>query len=108
MLEHNNKFAFLIKHYQCFIVNQLIYFSYKQNPENCEVANRLTCKPQQSTCGFGCQTHWMLYCFMISYGSGRTFVPHSSFLQTYDKQGWHSVFLPLSETCQHLNSTKHG
>ena len=39
---------------------------------------------------------------MISFGSGRTFVPHRSFLQDYSKKGWSSAFLPLSESCQHL------
>ena len=83
------------------ICQNLIYW--KQNPPDCESSNRLTCKPQQTGCGFGCQFHWMLYCFTISHGLGRTFVPHSSFLQNYDEQGWNSVLLPLSENCQHLN-----
>jgi len=78
-----------------------------QNPQNCTVARRLTCGPQQ-ICGFGCVAHWMLYCFMISFGTGRTFVPSNQFLKDYSREGWSAALLPLSGSCRHLDEVETG
>ena len=49
-------------------------------------------------CGYGCQIHHAIYCFITAYGSKRTMILKSSGWR-YNKKGFEEVFLPLSETC---------
>lgn len=47
-----------------------------QNPDNCHTARKLVCSMGKA-CGFGCQMHHMMYCFILAYGTGRTLVIQS-------------------------------
>lgn len=49
-------------------------------------------------CGYGCQIHHVVYCFIVAYGTQRTLILKSKGWR-YDRKGWEDVFQPLSETC---------
>jgi glycoprotein 6-alpha-L-fucosyltransferase len=44
------------------------------------------------------QIHHLVYCFLVAYGTERTLILKSKGWR-YQKDGWESVFKPLSETC---------
>ena len=67
-----------------------------QNPPSCQEARKLTCNLNKG-CGYGCQVHHALYCFVVAYGTERTLVLRSKGWR-YNRQGWEDVFKPLSET----------
>lgn len=69
-----------------------------QNPQDCSQARKLVCSLNKG-CGFGCQLHHAVYCFMVAYGTERTLIL-KSFGWRYHKGGWEEVFLPLSDTCR--------
>ncbi|XP_056679666.1 alpha-(1,6)-fucosyltransferase-like [Monodelphis domestica] len=71
--------------------------TYLQNPKNCEKAKKLVCNINKN-CGYGCQLHHVVYCFMIAYGTQRTLILESHKWH-YATGGWETVFRPLSETC---------
>ena len=77
-----------------------------QNPQSCARARKLVCHLNKG-CGYGCQIHHALYCFIIAYGTERMLVLESRGWR-YDPQGFEHVFLPLSETCPnfHIGHTK--
>ncbi|KAK8740412.1 hypothetical protein OTU49_002897, partial [Cherax quadricarinatus] len=68
-----------------------------QNPENCATAKKLLCNLNRN-CGFGCEIHHVIYCFMTAYGTHRTLILKSDGWR-YTSIGWKAVFLPLSNTC---------
>lgn len=68
-----------------------------QNPDNCDSAKKLLCNLNKG-CGYGCQIHHAIYCFITAYGSQRTLILKSSGWR-YNKKGFEEVFLPLSNTC---------
>ncbi|ELU04531.1 hypothetical protein CAPTEDRAFT_97586 [Capitella teleta] len=70
---------------------------YLQNPKDCSKAKKLVCNINKG-CGYGCQLHHLTYCFIIAYGTQRTFVLESRGWR-YSSEGWEKYFLPLSETC---------
>ncbi|XP_023248316.1 alpha-(1,6)-fucosyltransferase [Copidosoma floridanum] len=72
-------------------------FWYLQNPKNCETARKLICNINKG-CGFGCQIHHLVYCFVVAYGTNRTLILKSKGWR-YQKEGWESIFEPLSDTC---------
>lgn len=47
-----------------------------------------------------------MYCFLVAYGTERTLILKSKGWR-YQKQGWESVFQPLSETCLSVNGETH-
>ena len=47
-----------------------------QNPKNCSSARKLVCS-FDVFCGFGCQVHHAMYCFMVAYASERTLILQS-------------------------------
>lgn len=49
-------------------------------------------------CGYGCQLHHVVYCFIVAYATERTLILRSKNWR-YSKGGWQDVFLPLSDTC---------
>ncbi len=53
---------------------------------------------QDEGCGYGCQLHHVVYCFMIAYGTQRTLILESHNWR-YAPGGWETVFLPVSNTC---------
>ncbi|KAJ1522729.1 hypothetical protein ONE63_001889 [Megalurothrips usitatus] len=70
---------------------------YLQNPKDCSRAKKLICNLNKG-CGFGCQLHHAVYCFLMAYGTQRTLILKSKGWR-YHKNGWEEVFKPLSESC---------
>lgn len=70
---------------------------YLQNPSDCGSSQQLLCKLNKG-CGFGCQFHHLIYCFMIAYGTQRTLVLDSKNWR-YNADGWETIFQPVSDTC---------
>lgn len=68
-----------------------------QNPPDCSKARKLVCNINKG-CGYGCQLHHVVYCFMIAYGTQRTLILESHNWR-YAPGGWETVFLPISNTC---------
>jgi len=68
-----------------------------QNPADCSKARKLVCKLNKG-CGYGCQIHHAVYCFIVAYGTERTLVLKSKGWR-YNKGGFEEIFQPLSQTC---------
>ena len=68
-----------------------------QNPKDCGSARKLLCNLNKG-CGYGCQVHHLLYCFITAYGTKRTLIIESEQWRYSDK-GWEGIFLPASDTC---------
>ena len=68
-----------------------------QNPSDCSSAKKLVCNINK-LCGFGCQIHHVVYCFILAYGTERTLVLTSKDWR-YNRGGFEQVFKPVSETC---------
>ncbi|KXJ29841.1 alpha-(1,6)-fucosyltransferase [Exaiptasia diaphana] len=76
-----------------------------QNPKDCASTKKLICQLNKS-CGYGCQAHHVLYCFIIAFGLQRTMIIDSTGWR-YSSKGWKGVFLPISKTClQHTGTLK--
>lgn len=58
-------------------------------------------------CGYGCQLHHVVYCFMIAYGTQRTLILESHNWR-YATGGWETVFRPVSETCTDRSGSSTG
>ncbi|MCJ8743856.1 hypothetical protein PDJAM_G00099110 [Pangasius djambal] len=80
--------------------------SYLQNPPDCSKARKLVCNINKG-CGYGCQLHHVVYCFMIAYGTERTLVLESHSWR-YAPNGWETVFRPLSNTCTERTGASTG
>ncbi|XP_067311425.1 alpha-(1,6)-fucosyltransferase [Pseudorasbora parva] len=76
------------------VQNRIMYL---QNPQDCSKARKLVCNINKG-CGYGCQLHHVVYCFMIAYGTQRTLILESQNWR-YATGGWETVFKPVSETC---------
>ncbi len=70
---------------------------YLQNPQDCSKARKLVCNINKG-CGYGCQLHHVVYCFMIAYGTQRTLILESQNWR-YATGGWETVFKPVSDSC---------
>ena len=68
-----------------------------QNPQDCSKARKLVCNINKG-CGYGCQLHHVVYCFMIAYGTQRTLILESHNWR-YATGGWETVFHPVSNSC---------
>ena len=68
-----------------------------QNPKDCDAARKLICDLNKG-CGYGCQVHHLLYCFITAYGANRTLIINS-YGWRYSEKGWEGVFVPASNTC---------
>ena len=44
-----------------------------QNPKDCSSAKKLLCNLNKG-CGYGCQLHHAVYCFIVAYGTERTLI----------------------------------
>ncbi|XP_015587832.1 alpha-(1,6)-fucosyltransferase isoform X2 [Cephus cinctus] len=77
-----------------------------QNPSDCNKAKKLICSLNKG-CGFGCQIHHVTYCFLVAYGTERTLILKSKGWR-YHKEGWESVFKPVSDTCTSTSGTSHA
>ncbi|XP_073789892.1 alpha-(1,6)-fucosyltransferase isoform X4 [Danio rerio] len=71
--------------------------SFLQNPQDCSKARKLVCNINKG-CGYGCQLHHVVYCFMIAYGTQRVLILESHNWR-YAPKGWETVFKAVSETC---------
>ncbi|XP_023306207.2 alpha-(1,6)-fucosyltransferase [Lucilia cuprina] len=72
-----------------------------QNPPDCAKARKLVCKLNKG-CGYGCQLHHAVYCFIVAYATERTLILKSRGWR-YHKGGWEEVFQPVSDTCFELD-----
>ncbi|XP_013793921.1 alpha-(1,6)-fucosyltransferase-like isoform X2 [Limulus polyphemus] len=79
---------------------------YLQNPKDCSKARKLTCSLNKG-CGYGCQIHHVVYCFIVAYGTQRTLILKSKNWR-YSRQGWESVFKPVSDTCTDESGISRG
>ncbi|XP_007886281.2 alpha-(1,6)-fucosyltransferase [Callorhinchus milii] len=77
-----------------------------QNPKDCSKAKKLVCNINKG-CGYGCQLHHVVYCFMIAFGTQRTLILESQNWR-YSTGGWETVFKPVSETCIDRSGTSSG
>ncbi|XP_042870040.1 alpha-(1,6)-fucosyltransferase-like isoform X1 [Penaeus japonicus] len=77
-----------------------------QHPKDCAKARKLVCNLNKG-CGYGCQIHHVVYCFIVAYGTKRTLILKSRGWR-YNKAGWEDVFQPLSETCTDLSGYTHS
>nr|XP_020655368.1 alpha-(1,6)-fucosyltransferase isoform X1 [Pogona vitticeps] len=80
--------------------------TYLQNPKDCSKAKKLVCNINKG-CGYGCQLHHVVYCFMIAYGTQRTLILESQNWR-YATGGWETVFRPVSETCTDRSGSTTG
>uniref|UniRef100_A0A3B5AJZ9 Alpha-(1,6)-fucosyltransferase n=1 Tax=Stegastes partitus TaxID=144197 RepID=A0A3B5AJZ9_9TELE len=80
--------------------------TYLQNPPDCSKARKLVCNINKG-CGYGCQLHHVVYCFMIAYGTQRTLILESHNWR-YAPGGWETVFLPVSNTCTDRSGASTG
>ncbi|XP_078485864.1 alpha-(1,6)-fucosyltransferase-like [Ciona intestinalis] len=69
-----------------------------QNPTNCNGARKLVCHVKH-LCGFGCMSHHIALCLSIAIGTKRTLMLKLDNFKYSRNEGWGSLFLPLSETC---------
>uniref|UniRef100_A0A646QIG9 Alpha-(1,6)-fucosyltransferase n=1 Tax=Hemiscolopendra marginata TaxID=943146 RepID=A0A646QIG9_9MYRI len=77
-----------------------------QNPEDCSKAKKVVCNLNKG-CGYGCQIHHAVYCLIIAYGTSRTLILKSKGWR-YNKEGWETVFKPVSETCTDAQGRSHS
>lgn len=77
------------------IVQKRLY--HLQNPKDCKTAKKVVCDLNKG-CGYGCQVHHAIYCFVMAYGTQRTMILRSKGWK-YNKDGWETVFKPVSDTC---------
>ncbi|KAG0718343.1 Alpha-(1,6)-fucosyltransferase [Chionoecetes opilio] len=77
-----------------------------QNPPDCSKARKLVCNLNKG-CGYGCQIHHVVYCFIVAYGTKRTLILKSRGWR-YNKAGWEDVFQPLSQSCTDPTGNTHS
>ena len=70
---------------------------YLQHPKDCNSAKKLMCQINKG-CGYGCQVHHLMYCFIVAYGLQRTLIIDSVGWR-YSAKGWNGIFKPVSESC---------
>lgn len=75
-----------------------------QNPDNCATAKKILCNLNKG-CGYGCQLHHAVYCFIVAYGTERTLILKSKGWR-YNRNGYEEIFQPLSETCREPSGQK--
>uniref|UniRef100_A0A1A9WL33 GT23 domain-containing protein n=1 Tax=Glossina brevipalpis TaxID=37001 RepID=A0A1A9WL33_9MUSC len=83
---------------------------YLQHPANCSKARKLVYKLTKS-CGYACELHQVVYCYLVAYATQRTLILKSD-NWTYDGKDWESVFHSLvSSSCivddDTLNTMQH-
>jgi len=77
-----------------------------QNPPDCNSARKLVCNLNKG-CGYGCQIHHAIYCFLVAYGTERTLILKSKGWR-YNKKGFEDVFLPMSDSCRSPDGASHS
>lgn len=76
---------------------------YLQNPPDCSTARKLVCNLNKG-CGYGCQLHHVVYCFIVAYATQRTLILKSKNWR-YARGGWEEVFESVSKTCTSFEGT---
>lgn len=79
---------------------------YIQHPSDCNSARKLVCRLNKG-CGYGCQIHHVVYCFIMAYATERTLILKSESWR-YNRAGWEQVFRPLSDSCRSAEGSTHG
>jgi glycoprotein 6-alpha-L-fucosyltransferase len=74
-----------------------------QNPSDCDKAKKIVCDLNKA-CGFGCQMHHVMYCFITSFFLNRTLILESSGWR-YNSAGATAYFKPMSDSCTSVSST---
>lgn len=77
-----------------------------QHPPDCAKAKKLICNLNKG-CGYGCQIHHVVYCFIVAYGTKRTLILKSRGWR-YNKAGWEDVFQPISNSCTDPSGYTHS
>ncbi|CAL8084108.1 unnamed protein product [Calicophoron daubneyi] len=67
-----------------------------QNPSDCTRA-KILLAGTSCHCGYGCQTHYYMFCLNMAYATGRTLIPDSQ--KTSCIRWWAKTYMPLSEKC---------
>ena len=75
-----------------------------QNPDDCDSAKKLLCNLNKG-CGYGCQLHHAVYCFIVAYGTERTLILKSKGWR-YNRNGYEEIFQPVSKTCTEASGQK--
>lgn len=65
-----------------------------QFPTNCNLTKKLICQVKNS-CGFGCQIHHLIYCYVTAYFTNRTLIVNSKGWN-YDSNGYDKIFTPFT------------
>lgn len=85
-----------------------------QNPVACDKAQKLVCVLNKG-CGFGCQIHHVVYCFVVALAENRTLILNARNWRYADRDhkrsktaGWNAVFQPLSTSCLEEGEGKHS
>ncbi len=71
-----------------------------QNPSDCASKKKIICDLGKA-CGYGCQIHHVMYCFITAFYTNRTMILLSEGWR-YNTKGFGAYFKPVSETCQHF------
>uniref|UniRef100_A0A1B0DPN3 Uncharacterized protein n=1 Tax=Phlebotomus papatasi TaxID=29031 RepID=A0A1B0DPN3_PHLPP len=77
-----------------------------QNPRDCANARKMVCRLNKG-CGYGCQLHHVVYCFIMAYATERTLILKSKGWR-YHKAGWEDIFQPVSDTCLDSDGKTHA
>ena len=78
-------------------------FKMLQNPRDCEASPKIVCDLNKS-CGYGCQMHHVMYCFITAYFTNRTMILDST-PWDYNSEGYSAYFKPLSDSCINISRT---
>ncbi|CAL8085199.1 unnamed protein product [Calicophoron daubneyi] len=71
-----------------------------QNPPDCAHA-KLLLADVSWPCGYGCHTHYFMFCLNMAYATGRTLISES--LNTYCGKWWADSYMPFSDKCSMEN-----
>ena len=74
-----------------------------QNPVDCESAKKFFCVLVKN-CGFGCQIHFILTCFLNGFYRNRTVIFKDSKIKKKNFNRYYSTFKQFSK-CDHLDET---
>ncbi len=79
-------------------------FNQLQNPADCDASKKILCDLNKA-CGYGCQIHHVMYCFITAYFTNRTMILQSSSWR-YNNMGFTAYFEPLSSKCLSLDKNE--
>jgi glycoprotein 6-alpha-L-fucosyltransferase len=74
------------------------HFHELQNPADCSQAKKIVCDLNKA-CGFGCQMHHVMYCFITAFFTKRTMILDSDSWR-YNGKGIETYYKPISDTCR--------